>query len=323
MFTANPSDLSDAIAYELQAIDYVRGTLSGQSEAADGGTSVVLGDLRPDGMLRRDLRMICRAGFSGGEAVRSSLGRFRPLAFSAAFKIQDMVAEWILRANGENEWAFRKKLSAYDRLRIQGLLSEPPLFSGNMLLAHAFWELYRFLVPFRGTVVHSGGVKLDVDGTVSVTKGPQTIHFSPTEQSSYMRAVCLIAKILSDQLSRNDYLERMIEGDLSELEKYHSQAGLALRHDRYEAITAHVPPSLVLEKSPLCVRVDFSQLRRTMEETHPADTGGKLFFAVRVEAVVETSRYVWQLPVEAVPDGLANLSEGDGRYDKFLQISPA
>lgn len=321
-FHANPSDLSDAVAYELDAIEYLRAALHAQGETVSGGTTVTLGDLTPDGAFRRDLRMSARMAISDG-AVRAALGRLRPLAFSAAFKIHDMIVEWILRANGVNAWAFREKLQAYDRLQAANSLAEPGLLAGHSVLSRAFWELYRFLVPFRGTVVHSGGVVLERDGTISITKSARTVKFTPDDQASYMRGMCLISKILSQQSNRDPFLENLIEGDLRGLDKYHAQHGLTVRHARLEALTVNVPVTHLLSAEPLAVRLDFDELRGMMEATHPPGPNGHLFFSVTIIAQVEQQQFEWHLPVEAVPTGTATLQRGDLACDRFLRVTAA
>jgi len=184
-FSGNPTDLLDAIQYEVSVIDYLRFTLYGQREMVGDGMSLVVGDVLPDGEPRRHVYLRASMSISDG-AVRSALDRLRPLAFSAAFKLQDMIAEWILRANGVTDWPFSKKLAGYDKLKATGTLVQPNPFATNSSVSMAFWELYRFLVPFRGTVVHSGGVVLEPDGTISITRGADVLRFSPSDQGAYM-----------------------------------------------------------------------------------------------------------------------------------------
>ena len=198
LFSGIPSDLCDAVAYELDAIEYLRTTLHEHDETPVGGVTLTLGDLMPDGELRRAISAVGRTDRSG-PAVRAALNRLRPLAFSASFKLQDMVVEWILRANNVSVWSFSEKLAAYDKLRKSASLVEPVFLAMCPVLARALWELYRFLRPFRGAVVHSGGVILGPDGTVSITKDARTLDFTPPQQASYMRSTCLTAKILSAQ----------------------------------------------------------------------------------------------------------------------------
>jgi len=319
-FSGIPTELSDAVAYELDALEYLRTTLHGHVEAPVGRTSLVLGDLTPDGELRRSVDMQVTPNASG-KAVRSALDRLRPLAFSGAFKLQDMIVEWILRANGVLDWPFSKKLAAYDKLFVTGTLIEPPIFEARPLLARAFWKLYKFFVPFRGSVVHSGGVTLERDGTVSIARGPILLRFTPSEQASYMRAMCLISKVMSGQVRGDPFLEHLIEADLLELQKYHGQAGLVVRHARIAALVVYVPPSHVVTATPLAVNIDFDQLRGTMEKTYPVGPDGRLYFSASVVVDDETREAIWELPIEAVPNGVVTLREGDFHYDQFLRTS--
>ena len=320
-FSGSESDLSEAIGYELQAIEYVRATLHGHRETPIGGMSLVLGDLTASGDQKATVSMhAALTGVSTG-GTREALDRLRPLAFSAAFKLQDMVAEWILRANGISGWRFAEKLAGYARLQGACTLAEPPLFSQRPVLARAFWELYRFFVPFRGTVVHSGGVSLDQNGTIEVTKGLDTLCFTAPEQGSYMRAMCLISKIMSGQAKADLFLESLIEGDLLALEKYHGTKGLLIRHARLEVLTVYIPRSSLVALHPVSARVDFDSLRRRMETAYPVGADGQLYFSVTIVVDAEAREAVWEIPIESVPNGVVTLQEGDPQYDPFLRVS--
>lgn len=324
-FSGNPSDLLEATQYELSVIDYLRFTLYGQSEEAGDGMSLVVGDLTHDGEQRRHLYMRASISVSDG-AMRTALDRLRPLAFSAAFKLQDMIAEWILRANRVTDWQFSKKLAAYDKLHASGSLAQPALFTANAVVAAAFWELYRFLVPFRGTVVHTGGVALERDGAISITCGSDVLRFSPSDQGAYMRATCVIAKILLGQVGRNDFLDDLIQACFFSLRAHHRQTGLVVHQSRLEALTVHVLRSDVVSYHPLAVSLDFDHFRHTMERTFPVGMDGRLYYSVQVVVEAESEGNAepagsWQLPVEDVPVGLVKLHEGDPAFDRFLQIN--
>lgn len=320
-FSAIPNDLEDAVAYELDAIEYLRATLFKQSETPDGGgaSSITLGDITSEGVQR--VNMFAHATFSISEgAVRAALDRLRPLAFSAAFKMQDMIAEWILRANGVTDWPFTRKLDGYDKLLAGGRLIEPSLFAHRPLLARAFWELYRFFVPFRGTVVHSGGLVLREDGAIVITRGTDKLCLTTVEQGSYMRAMCIITKKLLGRVNLDPFLNALIEGDFLQLEKYHGQKGFKVRNTRRATLSVNVPPSHVINQPPLLVEIDFDHLRQTMERTYALGPDGRLYFSVAIVVHTDAGEAVWDLPVESVPSGLVTLREGDSRYDRFLRL---
>jgi hypothetical protein len=318
-FQGSHQDLDDAVAYELSAIEYLRSTLYGHDEDPVGSVQVTLGKVTPDGTLCRTIGVVGRADISG-TAVRAALGRFRPLAFSASFKLQDMIVEWILRANGATDWRFSRKLAAYDRLVQNGTLTTPALLASSSPVSKAFWELYRFLVPYRGTVVHSGGVTLQTDGTVSISKGATTLTLTPSQQASYMRSMCVIAKILSARLSTNAFLEALIESDLSDLALHHKQLGLQPTYARLASLQVHVPPAQV-RSDPLAFDVDFDQLRNTMDASFTIGTGARVFFSASILAVVGAQQFRWEVPFECIPSGSATIQHGDAQWDSFLTIS--
>lgn len=321
-FSGNPADLSDAIDYELGAIDYLRFTVYNQAEAGGEGLSLVVGDLAPDGTQKVHSLIRGTIGLSD-RAVRSALNRFRPLAFSATFKLQDMVAEWILRANAVTDWRFVQKLAAYDRLSGSGSLAEPALFATTPVLSSAFWALYRYLAPFRNTATHAGGVGLESDGTISIARKLDTLRFSPSDQAAYMRAVCLTAKVLAGLTSRSAFLDDLIHADLFALSTHHRQGGLTVQQSRLEALTVRVPRSGIESSSPLTIKLDFDHFRRTMERAFPVGANGRLYYSIRVAVEAEAGpETIWQLPVEEVPLGVVTMRKGDAAYDRFLQIGP-
>jgi mRNA interferase HigB len=92
-FLGLPLDLHEALAYELDAVDFLRRTLNVHDETLRGRTTVKLNDRTPEGMLKTHVEAQTRGVSSGENAVRSALSRLRPLGFSAAFKIQDMIGQ--------------------------------------------------------------------------------------------------------------------------------------------------------------------------------------------------------------------------------------
>src|SRR5207244_10343269 len=88
-FATLQGDLADSVAYELDVLEYLRSSLLGQTEAADAGMSLTLGDVGTGGQQRAEIHIQAVGALSEGP-VRAALDRLRPLAFSAAFKLQDI-----------------------------------------------------------------------------------------------------------------------------------------------------------------------------------------------------------------------------------------
>lgn len=318
-FTGNPHDLDERVEYELSTIEYLRATLHGQTEKAVGSTRVTLGDVRSNGKLKRILSIEAEIGGSD-DAVRAALNQIRPLAFGASFKLQDMIVEWILHANGNKSWRFSDKIGAYEELQTAGKLLEPPLFAEHTALSRAFWNLYKRFYRIRNSLIHSGGVVLCANGTVSVTHNSETVNLSPEEQASYMRATCLAAKILGGKVDDSSFLRELIESDLFLLQKYHEEPGLVAHEARLEALTVHVPPSEVMDREPVVIEIDFDLLRQTMERDDDAGPGGSVYFSTSIIVRDDTRELTWNLPFENLPQGHVQLTEGDPGYDPFLRI---
>ncbi len=320
-FSATTTDLEDAVAYELEAIEYICATLLGQREAEGATLSFTLGDTTPDG-----IQKVCSAAAGSSrqseKAVRSALDRVRPLAFGAAFKLQDMVAEWILRANGVTAWPFKQKLAGYDKLQSTGSIVQPSIFAQRPLVARAFWELYRVLVPFRNTAMHSGGLVLRPDGAIEITSKSGKLSLATEEQGSYMRAMSLLTKILVGHVPLDKFLEALIEADLLKLEKYHKQKGLAVHQARLAALTVQVPASHISHQEPLSVVVDFDHIRRTVERACGAGPSDRVCFSVKMIVPLASRDAVWDLPMDSVPSGQVTIQVGDFKFDRFLQMVP-
>jgi hypothetical protein len=119
-------------------------TLFGQTEESSRSLKINLSDKKDkDGFYPKHIGMEASGVSSGAYAVQSALSRLRPLAFAAAFKIQDMIAEWILHANGSTAWIFKQKIADYRSMRRTLAWSEPSAFATRAIVSSsAFWELY-------------------------------------------------------------------------------------------------------------------------------------------------------------------------------------
>ncbi|WP_053573089.1 hypothetical protein [Caballeronia cordobensis] len=99
LFLGRSVELAEALRYEMSALDYLHRSLFDQSDESNECLTITLGDLAENGNQKKHLTFSFNENVCAG-AVKAALSRLRPLAFSAAFKMQDMIVEWILRANG-------------------------------------------------------------------------------------------------------------------------------------------------------------------------------------------------------------------------------
>lgn len=303
-------------------MDYVRATLHGQNEDASGGLVLTLANESGERPARPQVHVNVAPVDMCETEIVAALGRLRPLAFGAAFKIQDMIAEWVLHANGVNERPFSRKVEALDKLRKAGSLVQPPPFDDDRPLSEAFWELYRSFVQIRNAVAHSGRVTLAIDGTLEVAGRSGTTRLRPPDQAAYMRSVCVIAKVFTGRAVPNAYLTHLVRADFRQLLAFHG-VQLDTGQAFVKHLTVRVPPSRIESRNPLTLEIDFDELRQTMGQAFRATPDRRVYFSVAVVVPAGERELTWHLPIETVPTGVVKLIEGDATWDRFLQVGSA
>jgi hypothetical protein len=324
-FAGTATDLEEKTSYELDALEFVRKELFQQNETPGTRLSVNLGDEKVDG-LYPCTRTHGSFVSTSAQAVRSSLSRFRPLTFSAAFKVQDMIAEWVLRANGSDKWRFEQKLRAYDDFRKSGTFIEPNTFLSWPELSLAFWELYRELVRYRRTVIHGGGISL-TNGTLTITespkipKPPKTLKLSNTEQGAYVRAMCLLIRNLLGDRALSDLHKTIVANDFTTLKPIHNQPGFTVQRSySFQSMHVTVPSHLIQSFNPIAINIDFDDLKTQMERAFPVPSPGVLLFELSIQVEEGNRVLLWEFPYDSIPVGRLMLNEGDAATDKYLSV---
>ena len=321
VFSGSLSDLEEAVSFELNALDFVRTALFAQSEAPGNTMRIDLGTTKNgNGQYPRQISHVSIITMGQGD-VQSALSRLRPLIFSAAFKIQDMIAEWILHANGSKAWQFKAKQQAYDALQKAGTLSEPDVFQTWPDLSRAFWALYKTLTPLRSTIVHASGFTVQPGGTLEIYHYTACVRLTHDQQASYCRAICLLAKQLLLNVPFAGIAGVLVENDFSTMLPIHKQGGFTFRPLRIEALHVAVPPEQVKSTRPFEMSIDFLELREQTGRAFP--TPGGVLACQMIIQVDEGSRILtWDFPAKLVPTTAQVLKEGDPLFDRYLTIRP-
>ncbi|WP_338687741.1 hypothetical protein V5279_22530 [Bradyrhizobium sp. 26S5] len=313
VFAGSGSELASLIQYERDALEFVRSVLFNQSEAAARLEIDLSAARNEDGSLRGDVRLLMVGVASGDEAVRSALSRLRPLAFSAAFKLQDMIVEWVLRANGSTAWRFQAKIQEYERMKRTARLCEPPGFVNRGALSDTFWALYSALARFRNKIIHKGSFSV-LGTTLTIADGPDILQLTDAEQGAYIRALCLLADgLMSSAIP--DASVFIIENDLHQLSSIHNVTGLNQRPVRLASITA-TGTGRAVEDGRLEATIDFDEIRRCAEKSFPI-VGGIVLFDLRLIIRVGIRQATWAFPVGAAPTGVVQIVEGNSRFEPY------
>jgi hypothetical protein len=313
-FSGNFTELSEAISYERGALEFIRSTLFDQAETSSQRAVIDVSKAKtPDGFYPIIVEATGHASVSAG-AVRSALSQLRPLAFTSAFKMHDLIAEWILRANGSMSWRFRDKVSDYEGMARQNTLSEPIALANWPMGSRAFWALYKMLTPFRNKIVHAGGFSV-VGDTLKIIGDRGTLTLTHKDQGAYIRAVCLVADAILNDLPIEARRALIIENDLHELTHIHNIVGLSLRALRLASVEV-VAPATASPDGGASAIVNFDDVRRTAERSFPTD--GILAFDLTLRAERAGRRLRWVFPPLTVPSGEKRISEGDPEFDPYL-----
>lgn len=317
--SAYRGELLQRFGYELWLLDFYQSRRFAQSE--DQVVNFTLGDTNAMGELvaNHEVKLVTR--ISDG-AVKEVLEYFDILAFTTAFKLQDMIVEWIMRANGENAWRFKEKLDAYDRFLKAGTLHQPQEFTRKPHIANAFWELYRKFVNARNALTHGPIARYGSNGfLLEIDKGKPSLPFDVHMQAAYLRIVGLVAaELISLKGVFNSYHDALVENDLATLAPIHGTSSFKKRSIRFTALRLKVGKKSAKQLDPYICNIDFPYFRRRMEKMFPVGTGGELFYTFEVIAKADGRDLFWGIPPEKIPNASQELREDDPLFQPFLKI---
>lgn len=318
-FGGLPSDLESATVYELSALDYVRGALFRQSEDLGPGFEISLAQRVSRGVFSRiGANMSARIGGSG-EAASAALDRLRPLFFTAAFKVHDLVVEWILRDSiPAVPWRFKEKLSKYDQLSARSALKQPTPLAQDAELSTAFWETYRALEPLRSALTHRGGFGVSEQGDLVFPAAVGGAPLTTREQGAYLRGVCLLCRVLSGSLQWDTRTQDITRAAWAVLQSRHAKTAIQADRVVLESLRVELCPANVIGSDPLVVDVDCAELEEFMKRQCVVGGDATLHFSLAIEAVTSRGRACWSFPSELRPRTVIRLCEGDSATDRWL-----
>lgn len=316
-FSGVSEELAEKITFELEALEYLRRELFDQSEQPESSLEIVLGDVAENGNLLATVNIALTESISAG-AVGAALSRLKPLAFSACFKLHDMLVEWILRSNGCSDWSFKEKISSYRRLKNSNTLVEPDFFLRREDVSEAFWVMYKSLVKFRNTISHGGGTRVSEDGAIEIRRSGPSLVLTHDELGSYIRAMCIIANFYVGLVKIDVHLERLLNFDLSILAKHHNVAFSDFQTPRLARLNLEIPEHMLEGKNPIKATFDFDILREMMIKIYSSDDPSRLFYSTYVNVSTTGASATWVFPMESTPSGLVTLTVGDEAFDKYL-----
>ena len=186
-----------------------------------------------------------------------------PLGFVTAFKLLDMVLEWILLENGKTAThRFQQKISALQ----DSTLEFPPPIDKHLWLRERLLALYEQLDPLRGTVIHSRHFQT-TNGNLTVASSRGGVVGTPVSMSNQeIRTLAVLLTRLRRYVLRDwkhdAYREKLQALACDELVSLHSLPSLCQLQPVFTTVRAYLD-----EREPLIV--DLEDLRVTVQVNYP------------------------------------------------------
>ena len=149
-----------------------------------------------------------------------------PLVFVTAFKVLDMLMEWVLIQNGKPQThRFAHKIQA-----TKGATQFPSLIETRPWLRERLCALYEELEPLRGTIIHdrrftSASGSLEVSSTKGGTAGP-LVSISETDLRNLALVLVSVLRYLQGAWVMDAFEEKRLRRALDELSHLHKLAML-------------------------------------------------------------------------------------------------
>lgn len=150
-----------------------------------------------------------------------------PLVLVTAFKLLDMLLEWVLAENGRAaSHRFVQKIAALKHPSIQF----PTLIASRPWLSSRLTALYEQLEPLRGTIIHarhfrSIGGGLQVSGSKGGTVGVP-VSLQPKDLRNLSVVLVSLLKYLDGTWTLDTFREKRIRRALDELQHLHGEVSL-------------------------------------------------------------------------------------------------
>lgn len=322
---AHRQKLRDALDYELYAIGEYREWLYLHRDDQPTVLKHKLGELTPDGT--HAAITIGAAGSVRGSdlRVREALGVMRPHAFATAFKVQDLIVEWILeRKRGKDRrWRFDEKQTALGQItnekRRPRELKDPRRWN-------IFWGVYVAFAEPRHVAMHRSGMRIRDDGSIDFGRVPRKVKVLSDEmQGAYLRAMAIVGGALSGAKPLTAPRTLYLDAALALLSSLLSSSLLSslpgvtptqAREPNWIQLDVEVPQANVLVVAPLSCRIDFDFIARVWKQYEASVPNMVVAGIVNVRA--KGASFAWQFLRAELLTGIVHLTVGMPEHDRFV-----
>lgn len=281
------ADLTERTAYEAYLLEAVYKIVGNPFESEGVDDLIFPPDGSPPAQIIHGM-----ASLELGDWRPGFLNRGAPLIFTTAFKLLDMVMEWVLAQNGHaSNFRFNEKIK-----KLEGSLIFPPLIETRPQLRERLIALYKELAPLRGTIIHNRHFT-SAEGVLSVStsKDDLPVYWSQEDLRNLSLLLVLLARCLEGSWKLDPYIEKRFYYLLDELAPFHKLAPLGQMMPSYRRARVYVR-----DEDPIVV---------DLEKVGAAALWGR-----------QAQDVVYDLRIVAISNDGSNVTTYIVRYDELLGL---
>lgn len=189
------------------------------------------------------------------------LGTGGPLIFVTAFKVLDMIVEWIVGPPSKGQqWQFKDKTEAF-----HAVSTLPGILGARPWLTKRFARLYQVLYPLRNTVIHAARFHATPGGVTVAPSlgrgayGELKAALSAADIEAMAALAAILARTLDGSWTLNPYLEMQLKWRLDQLASFHGEDVMGAKNPQLSLVR-------ILKEHQLFVEFDVCQI--SMDVNH-------------------------------------------------------
>lgn len=256
----------------------------------------------------------------GAGAVENVIKALYPLIFVSAYKLLDMLFEWILEEHQSTRvipkvpWRFSEKINMIKKLNNQRKLRLPGIFTTDQGLYDRFFALYDKMCDYRNAIIHDSSFETPPTGLKITDRKGNTISYSVAELFAFSHVTATISRIL-----QGEPLTTKLEGSLR------SHLDLLQAKHNYPAYGV-APPSGVIVEQIVEARatstrhyeweLDMDRVWQEFKRVRPSLEDFEFRVIGTVSGEIQTT---WLIPSGLLPDtGRMIILEDDLKWRAFV-----
>lgn len=262
--------------------------------------------------------------------IAETLDKLAQSIFELSFKVNDMIAEWILeklpniKKTKDGHISFTQKVYLFNKCKciLPSLL--PSFFQKNQDIYKCFSKLYENMTECRHSIVHRSDFEAHEDGSLEFGETDPMV-LSKTELKAYVSFTVLLVKFLLDEvpLEKRTHCLNILNSDLDVLKEYHDVLPI-LNKTEYRLIAvraiAHEKNEGPLQ-SPLNISIPIDFIETLLEKQSVVGSLSNMRYILHVVAEDEDTKLEWKIPQQSIQgDKLIILDKSDPNWSKFLSI---